>query len=330
MKRTLAAVALAGAALLALSPATASAASPDHRDGPAACTPTLGPGQHTITLTSSGIVRTVVVYIPENTTTERGHVPLVLTLHGSQSTALEQLDRSQLEATADKDGFIVAAPQGAIVAGVGFSWFVPGVNVGTNPNDEQFLIDVIDNLSTTACADVRRVYATGYSGGGRMLSAFACDHSDRLAALIPVAGLRAGVPMKDADGAWVPNTATCPVANPVPVLTFGGTADPVNPFLGGGLPYWGYGTMVAVQTWASYNGCRPDAVNEQVTTNVTKVSYKGCKANADVVAYVVAGGGHTWPGSTASWPSALGVVTQEICANDLMWEFSRTRVSRPA
>jgi polyhydroxybutyrate depolymerase len=54
---------------------------------------------------------------------------------------------------------------------------VPGVTLppGEPPDDEQFLSDVIDYLGANLCVDARRVYGTGYSGGGRMISQYVCD-----------------------------------------------------------------------------------------------------------------------------------------------------------
>jgi polyhydroxybutyrate depolymerase len=51
---------------------------------------------------------------------------LVLNMHGSGSTALEQEGFSGMNSTADTDGFIVAYPQGLIPDGTGFDWNVPG------------------------------------------------------------------------------------------------------------------------------------------------------------------------------------------------------------
>ncbi|WP_328842668.1 hypothetical protein [Streptomyces sp. NBC_00258] len=72
----------------------------------------------------------------------------------------------------------------------------------------------------------------------------ACDHPDRLAAIAAVAGLRAGAPVMDADGTYVPDLAACRPGRGVPVLSFSGTADPVNPYAGGGEAYWGAGLLV--------------------------------------------------------------------------------------
>jgi polyhydroxybutyrate depolymerase len=323
----LAAVATVVSGLTAVSANAASAAESGGRGG---CAPALPTGQTTVHITSGGLDRLVVVYLPERLASFGHRPPAVLTLHGSQSTALEQLDRSQLEGAADADGFVLAAPQGALPAPPGYRWFVPYVTGPSGPDDEQFLIGVINYLAGSACVDTGRVYATGYSGGGRMVSAFACDHPDRIAALIAVAGLRAGAPVSDGAGGYLPDPATCAPSRPLPVLAFGGTADPVNPFGGGGAPYWGYGYEAAAARWAVLNGCQSAPATREVTEHVSSISYRACKANADVVLYVVAGGGHTWPGSSAFWPPELGPVTTEISANDILWSFVRTRVTHPA
>ena len=41
---------------------------------------------------------------------------------------------------------------------------------------------------------------------------------------------------------------------------------------------------------------------------------------AELVLYIVNGGGHTWPGMDTTLP-ILGKTTMNISANDLMWEF---------
>jgi polyhydroxybutyrate depolymerase len=159
-----------------------------------------------------------------------------------------------------------------------------------------------------------------------MVSQFACDNPERLAAIALVAGLRAGAPLATTDG-FVPDPATCTPAVPVPVVAFAGTADPVNPFTGGGAPYWGYSVPAALDRWAELNHCRRGPVTRQVTEHVSVVFFVACRRNADTRLYVVAGGGHTWPGADdTDFPPALGPVTHEISANEIMWDFFRNRV----
>jgi polyhydroxybutyrate depolymerase len=53
-------------------------------------------------------------------------------------------------------------------------------------------------------------------------------------------------------------------------------------------------------------------------TKVTRTTYRGDAAGAEVVLVSIAGG-HTWPGRAGS--AALGCSTQNVSANDIIWEF---------
>jgi polyhydroxybutyrate depolymerase len=57
-------------------------------------------------------------------------------------------------------------------------------------------------------------------------------------------------------------------------------------------------------------------------TKVTKKTYGGGKGGAEVVLVEIEGGGHTWPGREPLL-RYLGESTQNVSANDLMWEFFR-------
>ena len=298
--------------LVAASPAAA-------QSGSSGCGLPFAAGENTaLTVTSGGRERTAIVYVPTGYNA-RKPLPLVLDLHGSGSNSAEQMARSELSETAELNAFITVAPQGALPGG---RWNVPGVttNDPTAPDDEQFLSDLIDHLQATLCIDERRVYGAGYSGGGRMISQYACDHPERVAAIAPVAGLRAGFPVNELNE-WQPDPATCDPERSVPVITFSGTADPVNPYLGGGAPYWRYGVPAAQARWAEINDCRQGPRIQVLTEHVDQVAYEACPHNANVVMYLIENGGHVWPSSEAFVGSGLGEVTFEIDANALIWDF---------
>ena len=255
-----------------------------------------------------------------------GPLPLVLTLHGSGSGAAEQMTLSGLEALAEQRGIAVVAPEGAIRVASGFAWNVPHVtDVAGAPDDQRFLLDVIDAVVAAGVADPARLYATGLSGGGRMVCQLAADHPDRLAGIAPVAGLRAGAPL--GSNHLIPDPATFRPGSGVPVIAFHGTQDPVNPFDGGGAPYWGYPVLTALATWAQANACAPEPVEEHLTEHVSSLAYAPAGADgrgtgrATTVLYVVESGGHTWPGSQYPFPTDLGPVTDEIDATEVMWDF---------
>jgi len=225
-------------------------------------------------------------------------MPLVVLLHGSTGTGVEMLRDSRLAQTADRHGFTVVAPDGGIAAGRGFVWNIPGVQTVTGalpPSDARddvaYLVDVVDHLVATGCIDATRVYATGLSGGGRMVSWLGCVTPRRFAAIAPVVGLRAGRPRaSDPDRA---DPATCRASVPIPVLAFAGDADTTNPVAGGGAPYWRYSQAAALQRWAALDGCS-EPYARAVTARVYEQGYARCPAGLSVAARVTRGGRHDW------------------------------------
>ncbi len=201
---TAAAVALT-AAIAGCGGAGASAATPGMlppASGTSGCGHHGASGSLQYAVTVSGHRRSVIVHIPVGYTGKR-KLPLVLNLHGSESTASAQETFSGMDATADADHFIVAYPQALIPDGTGYDWNVPGepmVNgkyaLASAPSDVTFLTTLVRDLAGRYCLDLGRVYATGVSGGGRMASQVACDASSVIAAIAPVAGLRYPRPCK--------------------------------------------------------------------------------------------------------------------------------------
>ncbi|MBW6523113.1 prolyl oligopeptidase family serine peptidase [Sphingomonas sp. RHCKR47] len=247
------------------------------------------------------------VRLPATQTT--GPMPLVLLLHGSTGTGADILRESGLAATADRHGFVIAAPNGGIAAGNGYVWNIPGVPTvsGTMPaadarDDVAYLTQLIDRLVATGCVDPARVYATGLSGGGRMTSWLGCVAARRFAAIAPVVGLRAGRPA--GDDPTQPDPATCRAAVPVPLLAFSGDADTTNPIAGGGAPYWRYSQAAALQRWAAIDGCRAPYVRV-IDARTYEQGYTGCPAGVSVAARVRRGGAHSW----------------SVVDNEAMWAF---------
>jgi polyhydroxybutyrate depolymerase len=335
-RRTPLALATAAAGLLAVatvsstagSAGAAPAAAPAAR--PASCTPTLQAGTQVVPIRFAGGRTDVQVFVPSH---RPARVPLVLDLHGSSSNGPAQAGISDLSVVAEREGFVVVNPTAAIelppsdppLPGGSWAWNVPGVptTAGQFPppgarDDVAFLSAVLDQVGAAGCVDTRRTYATGYSGGGRMASALACELSDRIAAIAPVAGLRAGRPAPDEVS--VPEVQSCTPRQPVAVLTFHGTADGVNPYGGSEDLRWGYSAPVAAQTWARLNDCRTGPLRTTLTEHVSLTTYTRCAGGADVEFERIDGGGHTWPGADEP-EGPLGPITQEVDASETMWAF---------
>jgi polyhydroxybutyrate depolymerase len=277
--------------------------------------PDVPAGLSTQHVMSSGMRRTVVVYYPHGHKPGGRPIPMVLDLHGSGSTPLQQLAGSEIAATADKHGFVVVAPQGGIpfIAGKshGFAWNVPGVPLMSGrpvpkgaPNDVQFIRDTIAAMNKALCVDPKRVYVTGFSGGARMASQLGCELSGEIAAIAPMSGLRM--------------PGNCKLGRPQSVLSFHGTSDGTNPYNGGKQIYWSYSVPVAAQRWAAADHCGK-GVQKQVAPGVVSTTYDSCGDGRQVVLYTVTGQRHAWPGTAESM--AKGFTVPKIDPNEIMWSF---------
>lgn len=265
-----------------------------------------------------GSARSLLLYLPLRLPAKRP-APLVLLLHGSGGTGREVLAHSRLGETADRNGFIIAAPDGGIPLAKGFVWNIPGVPAigGRMPSpsdadDVAFLGKVIDQLVAQGCTAPDQVYATGISGGGRMTSWLACVEASRFAAIAPVVSLRAGNPL--AGNPLRPDPATCRPSRPMPILSFAGDADRTNPIAGGGAPYWQYSMQAAEARWAELNGCRKSLAPRTVPGGeIYEEGFTRCRGGADVLARVTIGGKHDW-----------------VVDNDALWAFFAAHRGSPA
>ncbi len=274
--------------------------------------------RNTHSLSVGGRTRTYVVHAPPGLDPHKP-APVVLALHGATMTGPLMAWFSKLNAKADAAGFIVVYPNGT---GERSSYFWNAGNccgeaARSNVDDVAFVRAVLDDLGAVRRVDPKRVFVTGMSNGAMMAYRIAAELSDRIAAVAPVAG-----------------TVACGdrrPTRPVPVLHVHGTEDEYVPFGGGrgpksisSVPHRSVADTIAA--WVSANGCRtePAAVEDLPDrtgdgTKVTRTTYRGDAAGAEVVLVTVEGGGHTWPGRPGS--AALGRSTRDVSANDLIWEF---------
>lgn len=248
-----------------------------------------------LSLVSGGIERSYLLYVPPGYD-GTAPIPLVLNFHGLGSNGAEQHLYSRLVPLAERERFLVASPDG-----INRAWLTnPGVN------DITFTRDLVTEIARLTCVDEGRVYATGMSNGGFMSAALACFAGDLVAAVAPVAGL---------TGA----NRLC--GDPVPFIEFHGTGDQVVPYEGGILGPTGggfEGVPTLMETWAEFNGCEATPVERNVSDSVVFREFQDC--DVPTGHYVVAGGGHTWPGAI-NLGGRLGETTREISAAEIAWEF---------
>jgi len=286
----------------------------------------LTPGDYTRSLNFDDLPRTCLVHVPR-AYDGRKPWPVVLIFHGGGGNARQFLRFTGFNETADKNGFIAVYPNGTGKTIQGheiFGWNGgPRRPGGNNPelnkvDDVGFTKALLDDLAGVVRVDAKRVYATGMSMGAIMVYRLASELSERIAAIAPVAG-----PM---------GTETCTPQRPVPVIHFHGTEDEAVPVQGGkgkldvsGTDF--YSVEHSIRAWVKANGCSetptveklPD--KEEDSTRVIRNTYGG-KAGAEVILYLIEGGGHTWPGREFGPElKVLGKSTRDISANDQIWEF---------
>ena len=306
---TIAVIGVATVALFWLAPSPVSASN----TGP--CDPARphASGAFDDTIESGSLTREYVLHIPASYDGSAA-VPLIFNLHAFASNPPLQDAWSELPVKGEEEEFIVVTPKGTpVTGGVALHWNA-GLLPAPEPDDVAFLSELLTELESQLCINATRVYSTGLSNGAFMSSQLACSIPNRIAAIAPVAGARF---FDDCSSV------------PVPVIAFHGTADPLVSF--------GPIEGTVIPAWATHNGCAAPTEQNPLpgTVGVRLVRYAGCDDDATVELYVVfdaepgtlgeQGGGHTWPGSgffiSPGLEAIVGLTTQEISANDLMWDF---------
>jgi polyhydroxybutyrate depolymerase len=272
-------------------------------------------GRHPMTISVDGVARSAIYFIPSSYT-GKDKVPVVFDLHGSHSNPESQLNRSSWDKVAEKNGFVVVALQGSLTfpAAPGtYAWNVPFVTAQQGGLDEvAFIQQAVKTVKQEFCVDTARIYASGYSGGGRMLSAYLCSGHEDFAAAGFVHSLRAGRPV-EADGKWAPDAENCSPARPVSIIAFAGEKDASNPYAGGGSAYWQYGFKTAIQRWTELDGCKGNG-DPKTADGVTFNLYATCKNGARIASYVFSGGTHDWPKPAPSTEAVMAAAKDGVAS----------------
>ncbi len=265
----------------------------------------------------SNLSRTYLLHVPSSYTGNTA-IPLVLVLHGGGGNSYLARRISGMNEKAEKEGFIVAYPNGTgLLKRHLLTWNAVdccGYAKSKTINDVEFISSLIDKISADFNVDKSRVYIAGYSNGGMLAYLLASKLSHKVAAIACVGGSMSGKEK--------------PPERPVSVIIFHGTADKHVPYTGGvgKLAKWGYpvnsmSVPYAVSFWSKTNECQDKCKQEELNL-VTKEIFNHGKEDSEVVVYTIKGGLHSWPGGQRTWIKA-DLPFPNLSATDEIWGFFR-------
>ena len=282
----------------------------------------VAPGDYKRTITVGGRVRSYLLHIPPSP--DRGRpLPVVIVLHGGGGNAEGVAQVSGFNAKADEERFIVIYPNGTGRLRNRLLTWNSGNCCGyaheNNVDDVSFIRSLIGQVQRDLTVDGRRIFVTGISNGGMMSYRLACELSDTVAAIAPVAGAL--------------NYEQCNPARPVSVVAFHGTADEHVLYEGGEPrrrvdenPRVDRSVAESIGYWVKRDQCANSARKER-PGGVIIENYAGCRDGTGVRLYTLEGQGHAWPGGE-SRAGGADRPTTAVKATDAMWEFFSSHPKR--
>jgi polyhydroxybutyrate depolymerase len=282
-----------------------------------------GPGNFERFIEVGGRERRYEIHVPPGYSKDRAW-PAVINFHGGGGRAAAARIQSGMDATADREGFLVIYPDGTGLFQKRLLTWNAGdccsYAVNHKIDDIGFTRALLDDVVKLFHIDQRRIYATGMSNGAFMSYRVACELSDRIAAIGPVAG--------------VMTVHDCRPQRPVPIIHFHGTLDRYSPYGGGvgeksfsKVPYRSVAQNTAEWLQLNHIPAEPKKVEKKShATIATYANDRGC----EVMVVSLEGMGHNWPGGTQMIPEKYeGELSRDIVANDLMWDFFRRHPLTP-
>ena len=219
--------------------------------------------------------------------------PLVIVLHGYTSSGEQTAGYLQLDAVANKKGFIYVAPNGTLDEATARFWNATDSCCNfykSKVDDGAFLKGIIDTVSKSYSIDKKRIYVIGHSNGGFMTNVMGCRYSTQIAAIASFAG------------ELYKDSSKCKPTSPLSVLQIQGTQDETINFNGGAIGGNKYpGAEETISDWAKYNKCAPvknalgikrDIDSSIAGSETVTSAYKNCAKGVGVELWSVVGGAH--------------------------------------
>lgn len=265
------------------------------------------------TLVVDGRARTYLLHRPASAPANALRA-LVVVLHGGFGSASHAEEKYRWDALADREGFLVAYPDGEHRA-----WNAGGDCCGRPSHDHiddlGFLSALIGALVQNERIDPARVYLAGISNGAALALDYACSGTrPEIAAIGSVAG---GI------------SAPCEHPAPVSLLEIHGMDDRNIPLVGGagtkGVSGVSWMPVIeAIDRFRAAAACGAPAVEirGEVTSRMST-----CAGGRSVGLVTVANAGHQWPGSgdngIVGRAMGLDPPSAALDATAVLWDFFR-------
>ena len=297
---------------------------------PAPPEPVLSAAVRRGTLHVGGRERTYLFFAPAR----RPAAPaLVIAFHGSMGSpgAIRVASGYGFDRLADRHGFVVAYPQGHDGNWNDCRRTADYEARRLDIDDVGFFDALVARMRRDFQVDPARVYVVGLSSGGHFVFRLALERPERIAA---AATFAASLPTAD-------NNVCAARGRPPPIMLVNGTADPLNPYDGGTVTLFGFGsrgTVLSARAGAEYFA-RARGATGPVTmrigpssrsdpTSVERAEWRSA-SGAEVALLAVRGGGHVLPQPDYRPPRLLGRATSAIDGPAAAWAFFQDRRSGP-
>lgn len=222
--------------------------------------------------------RTYRLFVPDTPAAPGERRPVVFVLHGGgdRENGDTIAAQSRFDAEAQARRWIAVYPDAR-----GGDFQVAGYQHGNARRAREeltFLRRLLARVGDRHRIDRALVFATGFSNGGFLAYALACERRPLVAAIAPVGTTET-----------VPRCAN--TTRPVSVLHLHARDDERLP-LARGLRGWP-SPVATMRRWRARNGCT--GWREHEAPGVTRWNASGCRGDAHVALNELHGGGHAWP-----------------------------------
>lgn len=282
------------------------------------------PGDYTLSIPHGTTNRFYKMHVPAKYNPQTPNT-LLIALHGGGGAMEYQANDKYYKqiSKSDSEGFIAVFPNGfsKFQSGKFATWNAGkccGAARDTEVDDVGFIKDLIAKVSSQLNIDKNKIFATGMSNGGMMSYRLACEMSDVFKGIASVTG--------------TDNTIKCTPKNPVNILHIHARDDDHVLFNGGagkgldktkGAVTNFISVPATIEKWVKFNECNATPKRVLEIRGAYCDLYSQCKNNVEVKLCVTDIGGHSWPGGEKIRGGADS--SKAISANDVMWDFFRTK-----